>query len=295
MEAKNLTRRQIQELIVEYTAAISKLEFQIATAQKTIEDLEKNLDSAPITATTASSKRSTAKPKKKRGPGRPKKAASKKATTSTASKPAKRRGRPPKAKSATTAATKKATPTKAAKKTTKASTTAAKPKAKRGPGRPRKAASTAKTKKATTAKRATTAKKATSAKKATTPKKASTAKKGTATKKSTTAKPKMVKKLEEKTSGYRLSDWDAHVIDTFNKSGKVLSKNEICDAAEKWAKGKKLGMDSKQVYTKVSNVLHKLTNKKNILNRFSNDKIKNSYGLSGWFTPQGNLRDEHLS
>lgn len=280
MEAKNLTRRQIQELIVEYTSAISKLEFQISTAQKTIEDLEKGLKGSSAgtakKATKSTAKRKPGRPKKKatsttttakRKPGRPKKT-----TTATkaaaAKKPAKRRGRPPKAKTAAA--------------TTTASTTTT-TKAKRGPGRPRKAASAAKTKKATTAKK--TAAKKTTAKK-------STAKKTTA--KKTAAKKPLVKKLENNTSGYRLSDWDALVIDTLNKSGSVLSKQDICDAADKWAKGEKKGMDSKQVYTKVSNVLHKLTNKKNILNRFSNDKVKNSYGLADWFTPQGNLRDEHL-
>lgn len=288
MEAKNLTRRQIQELIVEYTAAISKYEFQIATAKDTIAELENNLDGAPITI--GASTRTAAKPSTaKRSPGRPKKTATKKAAETTAAKPKKRRGRPPKAKSTSTSTATKTTtakkrgPGRPKKATPSAASTTKKPTTanKRGPGRPKKATSSA----ASTAKTATTAKKRGPGR----PKKA-TPKANTQAKKESS----VVKELESKTSGYRLSDWDTFVIESLNKKNHILTKNELSSLAESWAKSKKMGMDSKQVYTKISNVLHKLTNKKNLLARFSNDAIKNAYGIADWYTPTGNLKDDFL-
>ena len=196
----------------------------------------------------------------------------------------KRRGRPAKAKTATAAkpktAAKRGRPAKAK------TTTAAKPKTAAKRGRPAKAKTTTAAKPKTAAKRGRPAK----AKTATTAKK--TVAKKTAAKKTVAKKP--AAKSASQGAGYKLSDWDQFIIDDLKKAKVVLTKNQLCEDAKKWSDSKKKGLSQDQVYTKVSNVLHKLTNKKSLVNRFSNDKIKNAYGLSDWFTASGNLKNSNL-
>ena len=284
-----MTSKELEELLVHYNSAKKKLEFQLESTKQTIADLKKQVGGAapkrrgrPAKAKTATA----AKPKTAAKRGRTAKA---KTTTAAKPKTAAKRGRPAKAK--TTTAAKPKTAAKRGRPAKAKTTTAAKPKTAAKRGRPAKAKTTTAAKPKTAAKRGRPAK----AKTATTAKK-TVAKKPVA--KKTAAKKTVAKKPAAKSAsqgaGYKLSDWDQFIIDDLKKAKVVLTKNQLCEDAKKWSDSKKKGLSQDQVYTKVSNVLHKLTNKKSLVNRFSNDKIKNAYGLSDWFTASGNLKNSNL-
>ena len=136
-----LTALEIRNLINLYQSELRKLSFQMARTQNTIDELQAQLDSALVELPEAPV--SSNQPKKKRGPGRPKKSE----TAQAADKPKRGPGRPRKTETAQAADKPKRGPGRPRKTETAQATD----KPKRGPGRPKK--SETKAKKATKKKR----------------------------------------------------------------------------------------------------------------------------------------------
>src|SRR5690606_16605629 len=75
-------------------------------------------------------------------------------------------------------------------------------------------------------------------------------------------KPGRRKKRTVKEGGYRLSDWDQMVIDTINKTEKLLPKEEIIKHATTWARKEYPEMSQEDVEAKITRVLQKLSGKR---------------------------------
>ncbi|MFK7923280.1 MAG: hypothetical protein AB8H47_15055 [Bacteroidia bacterium] len=268
MSKVKLTEFQLLDLIATYESSVSKLRFQINDFETTLKTLKSDLKEVRAAAKVAPKKSATTIIKKTASP------AAKKVATPAAKKPAGRRGRPRKTPVAVSVATSKTETTPKAE-----APVAKKPAGRRG--RPRKnpiSATAAKTTtngvvKAKTPATKTTAKatpKATP--KAKTPVKKTPAKK-TAAKKATAKK--VTAKDNEK--GYKLSDWDQLVFNSVKTANRVLTRSELDTLVNKRAGSLKKGMEMKQVNAKVSNVLHKLTNKRNVLKKGKTPENKTGY------------------
>ncbi|MEL7532958.1 MAG: hypothetical protein AAFN10_16695, partial [Bacteroidota bacterium] len=99
------------------------------------------------------------------------------------------------------------------------------------------------------------------------------------------AKKAPVKKVAAKTAvkgdkGYKLSDWDNLVLTSVQSANRVLTRAELDALVNKKAGNLKKGMEAKQVNAKVSNVLHKLTNKRGILKKDKTPENKTGYTLA---------------
>jgi hypothetical protein len=174
-------------------------------------------------------------------------------------------GRPPKKASAKSAGAKKATrgrgrPPKAAKSAESTSATA--PQKKRGPGRPPKKASSA-------------AAKSTTASKSAAPKKRG-------------------RKPNQKVGGYRLSEWDALIVDGIKQAGRALIKPELLSLAEQKNKAEKLGMDDAAINVKISQCLHKLSNRRDDLVKVSYPGRGFAYALAAWKNSKGEVPKKYL-
>ncbi|MEL6591124.1 MAG: hypothetical protein AAFQ68_13630, partial [Bacteroidota bacterium] len=107
----------------------------------------------------------------------------------------------------------------------------------------------------------------------------STAKKPVAKKAATKPAAKSAPKAND-TSGYKLSDWDQFILTSVETANRVLTRAEIDEMVSKKGGTLKKGMEEKQITAKVSNVLHKLTNKKGILKKDKNAENKSGYTLA---------------
>lgn len=253
MSKSKLTEAQLLELITTYEGSISKLKYQISVFESTIKDLKANLKETRA-ANKAAAKKSASTTKKSAAP------AAKKTTA--------RRGRPKKT-TTTAAETKKTTATKST--ATKSSTPVAKkPAARRG--RPPKNAAA----KTTTNGKAPAKSAARSTPKA---KATSTAKKPAAKKVAAKTSAKSAPKVTDK-RGYKLSDWDQFILTSVETANRVLTRSEIDEMVSKKGGTLKKGMEAKQITAKVSNVLHKLTNKRGILKKDKNAENKSGYTLA---------------
>ncbi|MEO0472270.1 MAG: hypothetical protein AAF206_21780 [Bacteroidota bacterium] len=88
---------------------------------------------------------------------------------------------------------------------------------------------------------------------------------------------------EQGEKGYRLSVWDEFVIDTIGAADKLLGKKDIDEAALANKAKLDADMEDKQVVIKIANVLHKLSNTRDTLKKYSMGGRKAYYGLKEWF------------
>lgn len=243
-----LSRAEIQELITRYQSELRKLAYQSEKIENTIKDLRSE-------ATTAESGGTAAATTTKRRRGRPRK--------STSAAPKKRRGRPPKKKSETAPKKRRGRPPKV-----KTDTPAA-PKKRRG--RPAKSKSAAPKKR-----------------RGRPPKSKSTATKkrrGRPPKSKSTAAKKTTGKSSAK--GYRLSEWDNHILDTLEKQQKVLVFSDFLEAAKGKQGSGKGKLSEKEIYRRINQSLHKLANKREAIIKVSHPGRGYAYGLPAWRSGRG--------
>jgi hypothetical protein len=109
------------------------------------------------------------------------------------------------------------------------------------------------------------------------------------------AKPGRRKKRVVTGGGYRLSDWDSMVLDTINKAGRLLPKEEILSAATAWARTNEPEMSPADVEAKITRVLQKLSGRRGQLGTHRSGLRRGyHYGLKEWFfTSSGLLRKQH--
>lgn len=111
-------------------------------------------------------------------------------------------------------------------------------------------------------------------------KKAPVAKKSPAAKKTPAATKAPAKKTTSSNgkAAYRLSDWDQLVMDSL-QGGLQLTRTEIEAYVAENGKALSKEMNDKQVSTKISNVLHKLTNTHGRVTKDKNEDKKTVYSL----------------
>lgn len=116
-----------------------------------------------------------------------------------------------------------------------------------------------------------------------------------AAKKATKKAPAPKAEAGSDNKGYRLSDWDEFVLTTLTSENKLLSKADLDTFAQKFTADKGVSMSDKQRYVKVSNVLHKLANKRKDVMKYNISKGKVLYGLSDWFfANSGKLKKAYI-
>lgn len=257
MKGQNLSLLEKQQLVEAYQSEVKKLQFQTALLKEAVSSLKDSI-----------------KEDKKAGVSIEASAASVVASmepSTTSPAPKKRgRGRPPKKASAKSTGAKKTTrgrgrpPKKAASASTKSTESASgtAPQKKRGPGRPPKKAASASAKSSTASKNA--------------------------------APKKRGRKPNQKVGGYRLSEWDSLIVDGIKQAGKALIKPELLSLAEQKSKAEKLGMDDAAINVKISQCLHKLSNRRDDLLKVNYPGRGFAYALAEWKNSKGEVPKKYL-
>lgn len=108
-------------------------------------------------------------------------------------------------------------------------------------------------------------------------------------------RPGRRKKRVVEGGGYRLSDWDNMIIAAINKSGRLLTKEELLKASLAWAKKNEPGMNEEEVLAKLSRVLQKLSGPRGMLGTHRTGLVRGyHYGIKDWFfSSSGALRKQH--
>ncbi|MBZ0206391.1 MAG: hypothetical protein K8H89_08705 [Flavobacteriales bacterium] len=106
-------------------------------------------------------------------------------------------------------------------------------------------------------------------------------------------KPGRPKKRERKERP--LNEWDNVVINTINTSGRLLPKEELLDAAKKWASANEPKLSPEEVEAFLTRSLQKLSGKKKLLGTHHSGLRRGyHYGLKDWFfQSSGKLRKQH--
>ena len=271
-----LTALEIRNLINLYQSELRKLSFQMARTQNTIDELQAQLDSALVELPEAPV--SSNQPKKKRGPGRPKKSE----TAQAADKPKRGPGRPKKSETAQAADKPKRGP--GIPRKTETAQAADKPK--RGPGRPRKtetAQAADKPKRGPGRPRKTETAQATDK-----PKRGPGRPKKSETKAKKATKKKRTRK---KTGGYKLSNWDTFIIGAIDSAKKPLINSELLEEAQKDDISN--GMSEDDLKVKISQSIHKLANKRSTLSKTKYEGRGYAYATENMVFSNGKLKKEY--
>jgi len=96
--------------------------------------------------------------------------------------------------------------------------------------------------------------------------------------------------------GYKLSKWDAFVLETIRDANKFFTKADLDKALSEYTKNEGNEMSDKEVYIKVSRVLTKLTNRRRDLGAYKVEGMKGYfYGLKEWFDDMGYPKNEYMA
>ena len=254
MKGQNLSLLEKQQLVESYQSEVKKLQFQTALLKEAVSSLKESIKEDKKAGVTIEASAASI-------------VASMEPSSSTPATKKRGRGRPPKKASAKTSQ-KKRGPGRPPKKAVSAaanlsdSESATAPQKKRGPGRPPKKAASA------------------------------TVKSKTASK--STAPKKRGRKPNQKVGGYRLSEWDALIVDGIKQAGKALIKPELLSLAEQKNKAERLGMDDAAINVKISQCLHKLSNRRDDLVKVNYPGRGFAYALGEWKNSKGEVPKKYL-
>jgi hypothetical protein len=108
------------------------------------------------------------------------------------------------------------------------------------------------------------------------------------------AKPKVLKKRGRKPSKkaprkFTLSNWDNFLLKTLADEKLALIKSEFVDAAKHSSELATSGMTPGQIEIKITQSLHKLSNKKKLITKVKYYGKGYAYALKDWITRKGDL------
>ena len=89
-------------------------------------------------------------------------------------------------------------------------------------------------------------------------------------------------------------DWDQILMNSLEKAGKPIRKNDIDEVFKGSTLATKAKMNDELVYSKVSRVIHKLANKRGLIRKEDVEGKGYAYALSTWYDEKtGKLKPEY--
>ena len=97
-----------------------------------------------------------------------------------------------------------------------------------------------------------------------------------------------------KQGGYRLSDWDEFLLNTLKQEQRTLMTSDFLDICLEQQKGKANPMSEEEIKGKLSRSIHKLANKRELIEKIQTAGKGYTYALKSWFTAAGSLKSNYL-
>jgi len=103
-------------------------------------------------------------------------------------------------------------------------------------------------------------------------------------------KVSIVDRINQKSSGYRLSAWDSAILEGIEQAGKPLINNELLQLLEQKNKELGEGLDETDLKGKLNRSLHKLANKRQVIVKLQYEGRGYMYALQDWVSSNNKLK-----
>jgi len=110
-----------------------------------------------------------------------------------------------------------------------------------------------------------------------------------APRKSPVKKQSIVERINQKSSGYRLSPWDAAIMEGIEQAGQPLINSELLRLLEQQDEELGEGLDEAGLKGKLNRSLHKLANKREVIVKLPYEGRGFMYALQDWVTSDKGL------